>query len=226
MPWELLTCPCRNALVVESQGTASPRDLKKYSKELYSRNSYKSYWKFYLHDRNVHFKHYSNPNSNCKQESPPAWTQEAYRPLCSDYSFCCPILADPPPPPPAGPDPPPAAGPDPPWLDLNPPPGSWTWPPPGSLTWPPQQLDLTPPAGPDSPPATGPDPPPPAGPEPPPGSWTWAPPPPPAGPDPPRLDLTPPPAGLRTDPPPRGQTDWWTDTCQNITFPSYYVRGR
>ena len=27
--------------------------------------------------------------------------------------------------------------------------------------------------------------------------------------------------------PPRcGQTEWWTDTCQNITFPSYYVRGR
>ena len=31
-------------------------------------------------------------------------------------------------------------------------------------------------------------------------------------------------------PPPCGQTDWWmdgrTDACQNITFPSYYVRGR
>ena len=26
---------------------------------------------------------------NDKQESPPAWTQEAYRPPCSDYSFCC-----------------------------------------------------------------------------------------------------------------------------------------
>ena len=24
------------------------------------------------------------------QESPPAWTQEAYHPLCSEYSFCCP----------------------------------------------------------------------------------------------------------------------------------------
>ena len=34
-----------------------------------------------------------------EQESPPAWTQEAYRPPCSEYSFCCPILADPPPPP-------------------------------------------------------------------------------------------------------------------------------
>ena len=25
-----------------------------------------------------------------KLESPPAWTQEAYRPRCSEYSFCCP----------------------------------------------------------------------------------------------------------------------------------------
>ena len=25
-----------------------------------------------------------------QQESPPAWTQEAYRPLRSKYSFCCP----------------------------------------------------------------------------------------------------------------------------------------
>ena len=25
-----------------------------------------------------------------KQESPPAWTQEAYRPPCSKYSLCCP----------------------------------------------------------------------------------------------------------------------------------------
>ena len=24
------------------------------------------------------------------KESPPAWTQEAYRPLCSEYCFCCP----------------------------------------------------------------------------------------------------------------------------------------
>ena len=24
-----------------------------------------------------------------KQESPPVWTQEAYRPLCSKYSLCC-----------------------------------------------------------------------------------------------------------------------------------------
>ena len=26
--------------------------------------------------------------------------------------------------------------------------------------------------------------------------------------------------------PPRGQTDGRTDACQNITFPSYYIRGR
>ena len=68
------------------------------------------------------------------QESPPAWTQEAYRPPCSEYSFCCPILADPPPswlthPPPAG------------W-PTNPPPLGW---PPGWLTpplagWPPPRL--------------------------------------------------------------------------------------
>ena len=25
-----------------------------------------------------------------KQESPPAWTQEAYHPPCSEYFFCCP----------------------------------------------------------------------------------------------------------------------------------------
>ena len=30
---------------------------------------------------------------NIKQESPPAWTQEAYRPPCSKYSFCCQDLA-------------------------------------------------------------------------------------------------------------------------------------
>ena len=32
-----------------------------------------------------------------KQESPPAWTQEAYRPPCSEYSFCCPDRVPPPP---------------------------------------------------------------------------------------------------------------------------------
>ena len=31
-----------------------------------------------------------------KTKSPPAWTQEAYRPPCSEYSFCCPIWVPPP----------------------------------------------------------------------------------------------------------------------------------
>ena len=31
-----------------------------------------------------------------KQESPPAWTQEAYRPPCIEYSFCCPTWVPPP----------------------------------------------------------------------------------------------------------------------------------
>ena len=33
---------------------------------------------------------------NVKQESPPAWTQEAYCPPCSEYSFCCPTRVPPP----------------------------------------------------------------------------------------------------------------------------------
>ena len=94
--------------------------------------------------------------------------------------------------------------PPPPRLDLTHPSTGWTDPPPAGWTdAPPRWLDLThppPPAGPDPSPA-GPDPPP-------------------TGPDPP------PPAGLRTDPPPPLWTDRRTDTCQNITFPSYYVRGR
>ena len=64
-----------------------------------------------------------------QQESPPAWTQEAYRPPCSEYSFCCPTWV---PPPPAG-YPPPILT----WL------GGGTWPgyppPPGQGTppsWP------------------------------------------------------------------------------------------
>ena len=63
-----------------------------------------------------------------QQESPPTWTQEAYCLPCSDYSFCCPILADP--------------------LQLDWPPPRWTWlPPPTGWTWPPPgQLDLTPPS--------------------------------------------------------------------------------
>ena len=136
-----------------------------------------------------------------QQESPPAWTQEAYCPPCSEYSFCCPILADPPatdltPPPGYWPDPPPLTDPppthpgwtDPPllagqtwppspcWLTHPPPPtlAGLTWPPPpAGQTWPPPKLDR-----PDPPPCRldrpDPDPPPP----PPPRGWT---------------DLTPPP---------------------------------
>ena len=82
-----------------------------------------------------------------QQESPPAWTQEAYCPPRSNNSFCCHILADPPP---AGPDPP-LAGltwPPPNWLDLTPP---WL-----GLTWPSPRLDWP---DPPPPPLAGPDPP-------------------------------------------------------------------
>ena len=112
-----------------------------------------------------------------KQESPPAWTQEAYYPPCSEYSFWC---------------------------------SNWV---------PPQQ---------GTPPARYPP-------------WAGYPPdgpgrvPPPAGPG--RVPLPPgcPMAfwvmlqsimGYGYPPPPCGQTDGRTDACQNITFPSYYVRGR
>ena len=101
-----------------------------------------------------------------EQESPPAWTQEAYRP--QEGARCWP-----PPPPSAGPEqpppprwldltpPPPLAGPDPPHrLDLTPPPPAgpdppiswtwppltgWTWPPPVSWTWPPPNWTWPPP---------------------------------------------------------------------------------
>ena len=98
-----------------------------------------------------------------KQESPPAWTQEAYRPPCSECSFCCPILADPPP---GWTDPPgwltlPLAGlTHPPQLDWptpcppaglthSSPPAGLTHPLPGwtdpRLDWPPPPAGLTPP---------------------------------------------------------------------------------
>ena len=150
-----------------------------------------------------------------KQESPPAWTQEAYRPPCSDY-FCCPNWAPPRPDLAGGvpwwgggipwqgtphPDrarggtlllPPrqgtPQQGTPHPWLDL--------------AGYPPPQLDLAgyPPAG-YSPPPAGP------------------------GRVPPRKCCK---AlwDMGTPLPPYGQTDGRTDACQNITFPSYYVRGR
>ena len=74
-----------------------------------------------------------------QQESPPAWTQEAYHPPCSKYSLCCPILADPPPPLADWP-PPRQDWPHPSWTDPPPPAGltppSWTDPPPPRLDWP------------------------------------------------------------------------------------------
>ena len=123
------------------------------------------------------------------QESPPAWTQEAYRlPCSSEYSFCCPILADPPPPPRLDLTPP--VG----WTWPTPPPAGWTWLPPCRLDLTPPQLDLTPPSQLDltSPLPAGPDPPPSAGPHPPPSH-------------PHCLDLTPP--GW-TDTPPPPWTKW------------------
>ena len=90
------------------------------------------------------------------QESPPAWTQEAYRPPCSEYSFCCPTRV---PPPPGGggvPDPgtPPGGGVRvPPWGRGVPDPGTprgGTWPgyPPGGLGTPPGgYLTRVPPRG-------------------------------------------------------------------------------
>ena len=67
-----------------------------------------------------------------KQESPPAWTQEAYRPPCSKYSLCCPNLIPP------GQGTPPSHGT--PWPGY--PPCQGTPPPPGPCRVPP------PPAGP------------------------------------------------------------------------------
>ena len=41
----------------------------------------------------IHFKSYSNyAQAANQQESPPAWTQEAYQPQCNKHSICCPIL--------------------------------------------------------------------------------------------------------------------------------------
>ena len=59
-----------------------------------------------------------SPYNRIQQESPPAWTQEAYRPPCSEYSFCCPTRV------------PPRGVPDP-----GTPPGGSGYPP-GGGTWP------------------------------------------------------------------------------------------
>ena len=139
-----------------------------------------------------------------KQESPPAWMQEAYHPQEVARCWPPPPLTDPPlaglTPPGSWTWSPLAAGPD-------PPPTSWTWPPWLDLT-PPCQLDLTPPRQLDlTPPAAGPDPPPQQLDLTPP----W------------QLDLTPPPpAGPHPPPPPpvNKLTKW------NYNLPSYYVRGR
>ena len=89
--------------------------------------------------------------SNTEQESPPAWTQEAYRPLCSKYSLCCPNWV-----PPRGgypvryhpggvPGPPPRGGTrsgTPPGVPRPPPPGGgaggYPEPPPGGVPGPPR----------------------------------------------------------------------------------------
>ena len=136
-----------------------------------------------------------------EQESPPAWTQEAYRPPCSKYSLCCP-----------------------------------NWVPPRQGTPQPGYPLARVPPQPGYPPSQG-TPPgrvPPARVPPWPGylpGWTWQ--------GTPRL-----PHGIRGNvakhygiwvpPPVDRQIDGWmdgwmdgrTDACQNITFPSYYVRGR
>ena len=85
----------------------------------------------------------------CQQESPPAWTQEAYRPPCSEYSFCCPTRV---PPrggyltqvPPWGVRVPPGGVPDP----GTPPGGTWPGYPPGGSGYPPGgYLTRVPPRG-------------------------------------------------------------------------------
>ena len=82
------------------------------------------------------------PNKSMKrQESPPAWTQEAYRPLCSKYSLCCPNWV-----PPGGvPGTPPSTPPVPPLGGTRYPPGY----PPGGV---PGGVSGTPPGGVPGPP--------------------------------------------------------------------------
>ena len=78
-----------------------------------------------------------------KQESPPAWTQEAYRPPCSEYSLCCPTRVPPrggtwPGYPPGGVQVPPGGVPDPgtpPGYPLG---GTWPGSPPGGVRVPPR----------------------------------------------------------------------------------------
>ena len=147
-----------------------------------------------------------------QQESLPAWTQEAYRPPCSEYSFCCPTWV-----PPQQGTPRPGLGGYPTWVPNGRVPPSWPrgYPAGGSLpgyplSWP--RGYRTPLAG--YPP-----------------SWPGSTPPP------PQLDLAgyPPPGvclmefwvmlqsimGYGYPPVDRqidGWMDRWTDKCQNITF--------
>ena len=163
-----------------------------------------------------------------KQESPPAWTQEAYRPPCSEYYFCCPTRV----PPPGG------------YLTRVPPPGGGYPDPPRGGTRTPRGVPGPPRGGtwPGYPPGGVPDPGPPGGyPDPPGGTWPGYPR---GGTRTPRGYLTqvppggvpgPPGGGYLTrvpPPPPGGYPDppsppVWTDKqSETITFPSYYVRGR
>ena len=97
-----------------------------------------------------------SPGKNTdKQESPPAWTQEAYRPPCSEYSFCCPTRGGVRVPPQGGSGYPPRGG------SGSPPGGTWPGSPPGGvpdpgtpppggggyLTRPPRGLGTPPPGG-------------------------------------------------------------------------------
>ena len=136
-----------------------------------------------------------------QQESPAAWMQEAYRPLRSKYSFCCPnrggyLIPGVVPHPWLGGTPSLAGRVPHPWPGGGYPIPSWGVP----YPWvPPHHLDLD---------LAG---------------------------VPPCLDLdlagVPPYLDLAGVPPLHldlagGKTDRWTDRCQNITFPSYYIRRR
>ena len=156
-----------------------------------------------------------------KQESPPAWTQEAYRPPCSEYSFCCPTWV------------PPRGGGGyltgvPPRVPRSPRGGTWLGYPPGG-TWP-----RYPPGGVPGPPQGGTWPGTPGGVPGPPRGCTWPGYPPGGVPDRP-----PPPLphgilgnvakhyGIWVPPPVDRQIDGWTDACQNITFPrTTYAGGK
>ena len=64
------------------------RFLTHFWQTLYSHTFSKVYLFFFCKDHNIH--------SQLEQESPPAWTQEAYRPPYSKYSLYCPNWVAPP----------------------------------------------------------------------------------------------------------------------------------